>query len=152
MPKLIGSLLESPGLSELIALMNVARQETEIFRARAFMSRLLDLHHPHTVSIRCFSVQVKVRFQRHLDGWHRSIFSSLDHPNIMFEYEDKLYPAREPRVRSYFEEILVPVLLKDEQLTHDYPMPPRRVTLSQLMNVIFFATAEPAQRLFDFDI
>lgn len=59
MPKFIGSLSESPHLSERTALMSLARQESKTFRARAFIFRALDSHHRHTVPFKSFSVSRK---------------------------------------------------------------------------------------------
>lgn len=112
MPKVLAALTESSRLSERIALMHIASQETETFRARAFISQALDSNHRHVVPYKSISVQEKVSLHYDRYGWRQVIVSSIDSPTITVEFERKLYLTHESRVRPYFGEMSIPPALE----------------------------------------
>lgn len=158
MPRSIGNLEECPRLTERIALMELARKETECLRARNFISRALNNNRRHIVPTQSFAIHEKVWFHRHRHGWRQGTVASINHPTVMVELDRKLYPTHHTRVRHFYGELSIPPPLKDDQLLPDRPntSPEQTVSvrapISAILNPVFVASHIPEPSNLTFEI
>lgn len=158
MPRIIGALDERTRLSERVALIHLARQETATLRARDFISRALDMSRRNIVTLPSFAVQEKVWFHRHRHGWRQGVVANIDPPTIHIEYAGNLYPTHSTRVRPYFGELSIPPPLKDDQLVPDRAQlteqvaQPRRSPIADLLNPVFITDRVPVDNGLSIDI
>lgn len=99
MPRLLVTLDESPRITERVALMHLARQETEKLRTLDFILRALDNTHRSIMSMKSFSVNEKVWSHRKSHEWHAGIISAIDHPTVTVQFEGKTV-SHSPQSRS----------------------------------------------------
>lgn len=93
MPKIIGKLGESSRLNERIALMELARRETDQLRALDFVLLSLDPIRLNVHSLRSFTVNDKVWLYRKRHEWHVGIIATIEKPTVTVSYEGKLFPT-----------------------------------------------------------
>lgn len=77
MPQLTDYLYESPRLMERIALMHLAREETDTVLARDFLARALNKSRRTVDAIKFFSIEKEIWFHRHWHGWCTSTVSRI---------------------------------------------------------------------------
>lgn len=154
MPCIVGSLDNLSRLNERIALMELARRETDQLRAEDFIIRVLHPFRRNVNSLRSFTANEKVWFYRNRDGWRVGIVAAIEKPIITVSYDGKMFPTYENRIRPYFGELSIPPELHDEQQREDPPTTdaetptPRRIPLSDPLNPVFAVSGQHSEENF----